>query len=71
MKANPEEMTDCQQKSDIKEGQKCVRVNVIFTNWVLTAEGRATPPSLGRAVGTRSLRGGALGHAERWPGKKV
>jgi hypothetical protein len=70
MKVNPGDMTDCQyRKMTSKKDKKRVRVNVMFTNWMLSAEGGATLASLGHAVGARSLRGGVLGHAERWPGK--
>ena len=53
-----------------KKDKKSVRANVMFTNWMHSAEGGAMLASLGRAVGARSLRCGVLGHAERWPGKK-
>jgi len=66
MKANPGDVTDRQRrKMTSKKDKQRVRANVIFTNWMLSAEGGATPASLGRAVGVRSLRGGILGHAER------
>ena len=65
MKANPGDMTDYQHKKKTSTDKKCMRANVDFTNWMLSAEGGATPASLGRAVGVRSLRGGILGHAER------
>ena len=50
--------------------KKSVRANVMFTNWMLSAEGGATPASLDHAMGACPLRGGALGYAERCPGKK-
>jgi hypothetical protein len=51
--------------------KKGVRANVIFTNSMLSAEGGATPGSLGRAMGARSLRGGVLGYGERCPGDNM
>jgi hypothetical protein len=54
-----------------KKDKKSVRANVMFTNWMLSAEGGATLVSLGRAMGARSLRGGVLGYGERCPGKNM
>ncbi len=53
MKVNPENMTDCQyRKMRSKKDKKRVRVvNVIFTNWMLSAEGGAMLASFGSRGG--------------------